>query len=284
LTNALMTTMSYNEIAQLTGVYVGGSTVLPSLKLNRDAVTENGNKVPQGSYMVTQDGVNVYAKTALFRPFINSFQYMQFDNTAGKFSNKSIIVKSFREQAIDELGGVKCGRIDPKEFQIRKERNLVSLEEQDRQKSIKCYRNLYGTVTMEKAVTESGEETSVIDLPVLWRTAGVNFNAANNALKAIEKKKHYIFQHQLLLGEPKREKKGSNVYYVVTAEPILTEEVPFTQDVDAQIFQTFQEIIDRENKYVAEKWRSLTEKNKPFDTSAMSALELDDPLDDLLMI
>jgi len=275
-------TMSYNEIAQLTGIYVGGSTVLPSLKINRDAVTENGNKVPKGAYMVTQDGVNVYSKIALFRPFINSFQYMHFDGAAGKYANKSIIIKNFREQAIDELGGVKCGRIDPKELQIRKERNLVSLEETEKQRAIKCYRNLYGTVTMVEAVTESGEEAPVVDLPVLWRTTGVNFNAANNALKAIEKKKHYIFQHRLFLGPTKQDKKGSNVYYVVTAEPILTEEVPFTQDVDAQIFQTFQEIIDRENKYVAEKWRAATKKAEPFDTSAMSALELDDPLDDLL--
>ncbi len=279
MTNALMTTFktdNYDDIAALTGAYVPSSTYLPSLTVNKKVIKE-GKKVlvDAGTYKITQSDVSVYAETVLFRPFINTFQYMQYDPDENKFLNKSIIIKNFREQAIDELGGLKCGHVS---FKQRETLKNAGLPVPDR--NTKCYRNIYGLLTMTDAVTETGEETSVTNLPILWRTSGDNYNAANNALKTIETHRHFIFQHNLFLGVPKEATSGSNTYYVMEAKAVMTEELPFT-DEDQATFKMFQESIDRENKYVAAKWRDAKKNAEPFDMSVMKELELSDSLDDL---
>src|SRR5260221_1928176 len=104
--------------------------------------------------MITQEGVTIFGKIpVLFRPFMNTFQYAQYDNTAKSYVNRTVIVKSFNEEMLDEKGGVKCGRIPPKELEILKEKNLISSAEIKTQEQIKCYRSLYGLVTMQDAVT-----------------------------------------------------------------------------------------------------------------------------------
>lgn len=273
---------SYEEIAALTGAYTGGSgSFLPNLKINTEAVTDNDNNVPVGTYLITQDGNRVYAKTALFRVFMNTYQYMTF--AGGKYTNKSIIIKNFNEDAIDELGGTRCGKIPRKDLEILKSKGLITAEDLKAQENTICYRGLYGLVTFEDAVTETGEKTSIENLPVLWRTSRSNFNAAKNALDAITKMKHLYFQHWMQLDKPKREKNGSVTYYLVNADPILDKEVEFTSD-DMASFKMFQEVIDRENKQVAEKWRQTKRHAEPFDLgsrSALSALELNDDISDI---
>lgn len=274
---------SYEEIAALTGAYVGGTgSYLPNLKINTEAVTDNDNTVPVGTYMITQDGNRVYAKTALFRPFLNTYQYQVYDGKLKKYTNKSVIIKNFNEDALDELGGVRCGKIPRKELETLKAKGLISPEDIEKQESIICYRGLYGLVTFEDAITETGEKTSVENLPVLWRTSRSNFNAAQDALNAISKMKHLYFQHWLQLDKPKREKNGSVTYYIINAEPILDTEVEFTKD-DMITFKSFQEMIDRENKQVAEKWRAVKRQAEPFnlDRAALADLELNDDISDI---
>lgn len=291
MSNELVTTFGTEEfetIAALTGAFTGASaSFLPTLKINTEAVSEKINSetdepytVPVGTYMIVQDGNKVYAKTALFRPFLNTFQYMTFDG--GKYVNKSTIIKNFNEDALDELGGTRCGKLPRKELETLKAKNLISADDLKKQESTICYRGLYGLVTFEEAVTETGEKTTVENLPCIWRTSRSNFNAAKNALDAITKMKHLYFQHWLQLDKPKREKNGSVVYYLINAEPILNKEVEFTSE-DMLTFKHFQETIDRENKMVAEKWRNKKKQAEPFDLdrSALADLELNDPVDDI---
>lgn len=280
---AAFNTDNYEDLAKLTGTYVSTASYIPLLQVNKKAITKGKQVlVSAGTYQITQDEVSVFAETALFRPFINTFQYKQYDATENRFLNKSIIIKNFREDPIDELGGLKCGHISFKEKELLKKAGLFTPEQEARQRSIKCYRTIYGTITMEDAVTETGEKYSLVDLPVMWRTAGTNFNAANNALKAIEKMRHLPFQHNLLLGVPTEAEAGSNTYYLINAEPVLNETIPFTTE-DGEVFKMFQETIDRENKYVTEKWRQANGKNEVFDleADALKELELNDDLSDL---
>jgi hypothetical protein len=276
-------TDSWEEIAKLTGAYTGStSSFLPNLKVNTEAVTDNDNTVPVGTYMITQDGNRIYSKTALFRPFLNTFQYITYDPKIGKYTNKSVIIKNFNEDAIDELGGVRCGKITRKELEVLQAKNLISEEDLKKQSNTSCHRKLYGLVTFEEAVTETGEKTSIENLPVIWDTSRSNFNAAKNALDAITKIKHLYFQHWLQLDKPKREKNGSVVYYLVNAEAILDKEVEFTPE-DMTTFKEFQMIIDRENKAVAEKWRNKKAKAEPFNLEAdvLSELDLNDDISDI---
>ena len=283
MTNALVNTFGtadFEAIAAATGAFVGASTYLPNLNINRDTITLKKQVIAEpGEYMISQDGVKIYSKTALFRVFLSAYQYMTWDNSAKKFSNKSMIVKSLREEALDELGGLKCGAVSSKEKQALKAKGLLT----PAQENTSCHRKLYGLVTFEDAVTETGEKTSVENLPVIWDNAKSNFNAATEALDAITKMRHVYFQHWLFLGEPEMLKSGATTYFVAHAKPILDKDVEFTPE-DVATFKMFQETIDRENSYVAEKWRQAKRHSEPFDLgsrNALADLELNDPIDDI---
>lgn len=253
----------FDQIAALTGATVNTSSYLPVLKINRDSEDNAGNAIPTGTYCVSQDGKAVYSKTAIFRPFMNCFQYLEYDPKENTYPNKSVIIKSFNEEAFDELGGLRCGKVK-KDFLEH-----CSPQEQLRQKNIKCYRHLYGLVTID----------DIENLPVVWKMAASNFNAPKNALDVITKLKHHFFQHSLNLSL-KREKNGATVYYLSLVEPNLSGVIDFTNE-DMATFSMFQEIIDRENKAVLAKWKKAKKLAVDADDDLIDVskeLSLDDDL------
>jgi hypothetical protein len=282
LSNELIETFgtdNYAELAAATGAFTGGSTLLPQLRINREAETDEGKRVPTGTYMVTQNDVTVYGKVpVLFRVFLNTFQYKQYDDDAKRYPNKTIIVKSFQEEMQDELGGIKCGRIHPKELEVLKAKNLISPAEIKKQEQIKCYRRVYGLVTMQDAVTEDGVATTIENLPCVWEVSGVN--APKDALDSITKLRHIFFQHWLVLDKLDRKKTGSNVYYEAHTTAILDKEVEFTKE-DMAVFQSFRETIDRENRAISAKWRESKRSTEPYDLEALKELDLNDDVSDI---
>lgn len=267
----LFGTDEFEAIAKETGANLYSSAALiPNLKINREAETEEGKRVPTGTFYVSQDGNAVYGKPARFRPFINAFQYMEYSATDNKFPNKTIIIKSLSDEAHDELGGLKCGKISQKDQESLSETDKIA------QKAIKCYRLLFGLLTMA-GVTADGEPANVDELPVLWRMAGTNFNAPKVALDSITKLRHLSFQHDLILNT-KREKQGSNVYYTALVEAELAEVIEFTSE-DGETYKSFQEYIDRENHFVLEKWKQA--KKISTNEDVYSQLELNDDISNL---
>lgn len=280
LVKTVFGTDDFDAVAAATGAYSSGSLGLPNLKINRESENEQGQAVPVGTYCVSQDGVLVYAKTAKFRPFLNTYQYMVYDGVANKFLNKSIIIKNFNEQAIDEKGGIRCGKISAKEYLSLAERGILSDSDKVAQKQIKCYRGLYGLLTMEGVIAD-GTKADLANLPVLWRVSGDSFNAPKEALDVITKIRHLCFQHWLQLDKPERKKQGSNVYYVPTVTAVIDETVEFSTD-DMATFSMFQQTIDRENSYVADKWRaSKRHETSVEDSSVLADLDLNDDISDI---
>jgi hypothetical protein len=265
---------SFQAVAEMTGAQVRNDVYLPRLTINRDPEDSEGNTVPVGQYCVTQDGNTVYAKNATFRVFLNAYQYQQYDPEVGKYTNRSIIFKNFNEEALDEKGGVACGKIS------RKLLEGASAEVLAEQKNIKCSRLMYGVVTLKDAVTRTGEKTEIVDMPVMYKLSGSNFLAPKVALDAITRMKHHYFQHNLIL-TPKRAKMGATIYYEVVVEPILNKEVQFSEE-DLATFKLFQETIDRENRFVASKWKQTKQEAiKQDDVDISSALAFDDDVTDL---
>lgn len=261
----------YDAIAALTGADVSRGQLLPQLKINREAETEDGKHVPVGTYCIHQDGKAFYAKPILFRPFINAYQYMEYSPSENNFPNKSILIKSFYEEAHDELGGLKCGKVSKKAIETLGE------ADQAHQRNIKCYRVMFGIATLNAAV-DSDQSKHNITVPCMWRTTGINFLAAKDALAAIAKLRHHIFQHNLVLNT-KRDKQGSNVFYHALVEADLANVINFTKE-DADIFKTFQEYIDNENNAVLAKWEQA-KKSKHINND-LSDLARDFDLDDAL--
>lgn len=253
-------TLDYNQIAALTGADTQTSTILPRLKINRDP------DFPMGEYCVSQEGHSVYSKVARFRPFINAYQYQEYNPEANQFVNRSIIFKNFNEEPHDELGGLACGKVK------RDLWDKLEPNEQLRQRNIKCNRLMYGTLSFPEGEVEN--------LPVMFKLSGSNFMTPKDALAAITKARHQYFNHMLEL-TTKKQKQGSTVYYEVLVQPILKDFIEFT-DEDMDTFSLLQETIDRENSFVMNKWKAVKKSQvKEDDKALLKTLELNDDIPDL---
>ena len=248
--------MSDEQIMQAIGQDDGSNlgTNIPRLAINRTPEDDDGNQLPVGHFYTYDSNVgqNVFGKPVTFRPFISAMQYMHYDAVKGEYINRSIIFKSWKEEAIDILGGTRCGKIS------FKERSNLTPEQQEQQRTIRCYKLVYGLLSFKNGKTAQGKEHSVENLPVLYRVTGTAFSPVSAALDQLKKRKKLMF-NTLLKIDTKRQKKGSNVFYVpeiaVNADANLQ-----LSDTDMDTLKVFQESIDAENLEVAGLYNSAKTK------------------------
>jgi len=240
--------LNQNQIMEMIGQDVGQTgTGLPRLTINRQPEDDEGNKLPVGTYAVYDSGIEsmVYGKPATFRPFLNAFQFMEYDAEQNKFSKRSVIFKNWKDDPIDTSGGSRCGKVP------FKERDKLSKAELDHQKNIKCYRLVFGMVSID-GVTSKGTKVSVKDKPVLWRVTGSNFTPVGEAIQSLKNRKKLMFNHTLSL-DTERRKAGSNVFYVSNIK-VNQKEVIFTKE-NMELMQKFQETIATENEDIVALWK-----------------------------
>jgi len=177
---------------------------------------------------------------------------MHYDAEKGEYINRSIIFKSWKEEAIDILGGTRCGKIP------FKERSTLTPEELERQRTIRCYKLVYGLLSFKDGKTAQGNAHSVENLPVLYRVTGTAFSPVSAALDQLKKRKKLMFNCTFSL-DTKRQKKGGNVFYIpeigVNADTNLQ-----LSDTDMETLKVFQESIDTENTEVVESYNSAKTK------------------------
>jgi len=238
--------MSDEQIMQAIGQDDGSSmgTNIPRLSINRTPEDDDGNQLPVGHF-TTYDasvGQNVYGKPVTFRPFISAMQYMHYDAEKGEYINRSIIFKSWKEEAVDILGGTKCGKIP------FKDRSSLTPEQLEQQRTIRCYKLVYGLLSFGNGKTSQGHAHKVENLPILYRVTGTSFTPVSTALDLLKKRRKLMFNCTFSL-DTKRQKKGGNVYYVpeisVNADTNLT-----LSETNMETLKTFQESIDAENAEV----------------------------------
>jgi len=268
--------LSKEEIMKMTGQDDGSvisTGTIDRLIINRAAEDDDGNQLSAGVYSTYDPSIEsrVYSikdKPIQFRPFINAYQYMEYDPDNNNYPCTSVIFKQWNEEAIDSSGGVNCGRIRGKDKE-----NLTQAQI-DAQRHIKCYRLVYGLVSMD-ATTPTGDPTKVEDLPVLFRVTGSNFIPIGESLKSL-KGRDSLMQNHILNMTTKKRKAGSNVYYVSNVN-IDTKEVPFTQK-DLEHMDMFNNLIQEENARVSAKWQKA-HSNKEHDAASAKVInELsDDP-------
>ena len=75
------------------------------------AEDDDGNQLSAGVYTVYDSSIEdrVYSikdKPIQFRPFINSYQYMEYDPNNNNYPCSSVIFKSWKDEPIDTNGGV----------------------------------------------------------------------------------------------------------------------------------------------------------------------------------
>ena len=261
--NIIVKGMSNEQIMQAIGQDDGSSTGtnIPRLSINRTPEDDDGNQLPVGHFSTyaSNVGQNIFGKPVTLRPFISAMQYMHYDADKSEYVNRSIIFKSWREEAIDMLGGTKCGKIP------FKERSTLTPEQLERQRTIRCYKLVYGLLSIKDGKTAQGDPISIENLPVLYRVTGTAFSPVTSALDLLKKRKKLMFKCSFSIGT-KRQKKGGNVFYVpeisVDADSYLQ-----LSDTDMETLKVFQESIDAENKEVVESYNSAKLKgaNKQHD-------------------
>jgi hypothetical protein len=248
--------MSDEQIMQAIGQDDGSNlgNNIPRLAINRTPEDDDGNQLPVGHFYTYDSniGQNVFGKPVTLRPFISAMQYMHYDAEKGEYINRSIIFKSWKEEAIDILGGTRCGKIP------FKERSTLTPEELERQRTIRCYKLVYGLLSFKDGKTAQGNAHSVENLPVLYRVTGTAFSPVSAALDQLKKRKKLMFNCTFSL-DTKRQKKGGNVFYIpeigVNADTNLQ-----LSDTDMETLKVFQESIDTENTEVVESYNSAKTK------------------------
>ena len=238
--------MSDEQIMQVIGQDDGSNmgTNIPRLAINRTPEDDDGNQLPVGHFYTYDQNVgqNVFGKPVTFRPFISAMQYMHYDADKGEYVNRSIIFKSWKEEAIDILGGTRCGKIP------FKDRSTLTPEELERQRTIRCYKLVYGLLSFNNGKTAQGNAHNVENLPILYRVTGTAFSPVSAALDQLKKRKKLMFNCTFTLNT-KRQKKGGNVFYVPEIQ-VNAEENLQLSDMDMETLKVFQDSINEENDEV----------------------------------
>jgi len=268
--------MSDEQIKQAIGQDDGSSSgiSIPRLGINRSPEDDDGNQLPVG-HLFTYDssvGQNVFGKPVTFRPFISAMQYMHYDPEKSEYVNRSIIFKNWKEEAIDILGGTKCGKIP------FKERPSLTPEQLAEQRTIRCYRLLYGILSF-KGKKANGEDHEVANLPVLWRVTGTAFAPVGSALDQVNKRKKLMFTTTFSV-DSKRQKKGGNVYYTPEISVNADANLQMSKE-DMETLTVFQDIINTENAEVVDLYKAA-KKGQPTSSDGESAKvvkQVEDPVE-----
>jgi len=268
--------MSDEQIKQAIGQDDGSSSGvnIPRLGINRSPEDDDGNQLPVG-HLYTYDasvGQNVFGKPITFRPFISAMQYMHYDPEKGEYVNRSIIFKNWKEEAIDILGGTRCGKIP------FKERSSLTPEQLAEQRTIRCYRLLYGILSF-KGKKANGEDHEVSNLPVLWRVTGTAFAPVGSALDQVNKRKKLMFTTTFSI-DSKRQKKGGNVYYTPEISVNADANLQMSKE-DMETLTVFQDIINTENAEVVDLYKAA-KKGQPTSSDGESAKvvkQVEDPVE-----
>ena len=248
--------MSNEQIMQAIGQDDGSSIGIniPRLSINRSPEDDDGNQLPVGHFCIydSEVGQNVFGKPITLRPFLSAMQYMHYDAEKGEYINRSIIFKNWKEEVIDMLGGTKCGKMS------FKERSNLNQEEFEKQRTIRCYKLVYGLLSFKNGVTSKGNAHNLENLPVLYRVTGTAFSPVSVALNELRERKKFMFNCTFSL-DTIRQKKGGNVYYVPKIA-VNTDTNLQLSDTDRETLNRFQESINDENKIVIDAYNSAKKK------------------------
>ena len=265
--------MSNEQIMQAIGQDDGSSmgSNIPRLAINRTPEDDDGNQLPVGHFFTYDSniGQNVFGKPVTLRPFISAMQYMHYDADKGEYVNRSIIFKSWKEEAIDMLGGTRCGKIP------FKDRSTLTPQELEQQRTIRCYKLVYGLLSFNNGKTAQGNAHNVENLPALYRVTGTAFSPVSAALDQLKKRKKLMFNCTFTI-DTKRQKKGGNVFYVPEIS-VNAEENLQLSDMDMETLKVFQDSITTENTEIIAAYNKAKNSKDKIDAKIVEEVNDDSP-------
>ena len=241
-----------------------------SIMSNEDDMQGNAIKPdPRGKFYLKGSDKVAFAKTATFRPLSHHYQWIHFDDDG--LANKSRAILSFREEARDMKGGIKCG------YPAWEAMQDMEREERKKWRDMQ-FRQVRGLVTMT-GKTASGEEVVYENTPCMLQHRNSNYAGFKNAVLDALPGGRNLFDFNIELSS-ERNVNGSVKWYTFKYKPDF--DIPLERTAD--LFETLRmikELIDKENEYVDEAYYKSI-KSGSIDAQAIAALEnsLDDDLTD----
>lgn len=281
MTNELTTinTNNFDALAQLTGqatAPVGDNLGLPRLRINRDAVDDNDQPIPIGTFAITLDGKTLYSKTCIFRPLVNMYQYQLYSPDEKRTLNRSIFVPNFFDvEPIDEQGGVRCGKLTGKQLKSLPEAEQKLIKEQ--QKNHKTYRFVWGYVSMADAADREGNKHPVDKVLCYMRLSGDNFSPFGDAVDRLSKQRKAMQSYDFVCSL-ERKVNGATKYYQAKFDVDLSKAQPITPAMVQDIEQILITIKER-NAEIIEKHKEAL-KNRPTEKDGSDAVLVGEILND----
>lgn len=270
-------------INQLTGQTSEAGNFLPRLSINYDAefVNEDDKNaepitLPRGhwKFPIYVDGIpiTVFAKEALFRPFIQVYRYSVYDAEENKNVLVTTMFNDWGNPIVDTEGN---------EFKAGQYKKKLLSKHPEYDKTLKCERFLYGLTSMVDGKDMNGVAQTVADMPSVWRTRGSGFMPVDEALKSLSKQNRKMFMWPMHL-TTSREKNGGTTYFVPVIK--FDKEVEFKKE-EFELFRNFGEVIRAETETVVNEYKKVITKKKDdkftkeFSKGSLKN-DLDDDLDD----
>lgn len=242
---------------------------MPLLKVNTKRRDADGNKIPEGAFVVTGVDEPVYAESVNVRVLSQMFQWLHFDSEEKRLVNKTILIPNFRVEPIDMGGGLRCGKPASKVYRE------MTKAEQKQFDDITCYRQLRLLVSYT-GKTAAGKEVTVENQPAILMLKGSNFSPfEDEVVKRIPSGRNlYDFWIKLSTSEHEN---GSVTYYVIHFDPDLAQPVPLDRTTLDTMYHIV-DLIEGENRRVREAHdKALRGRGSydPEDEEAINALDID---------
>jgi len=248
------------------------ATRFPTLTIMSNEDDAQGNAIkpdPRGKFFLKGSDKLAYATKATFRPLSHHYQWIHFDDEG--LANKSRAILTFREEARDMLGGIKCG------YPAWDAMQEMEREERKKWRDMQ-FRQVRGLVTMT-GKTASGEEVVYENTPCMLQHRNSNYAGFKNAvLDALPGDKN-LFDFNVELSS-ERNVNGSVKWYTFNYKPDFENPLGRTADL-FETLKMIKEMIDKENEYVDEAYYKAIQSGS-IDAQAIAAIEnsLDDDLTD----
>ena len=227
---------------------------------------------PRGKFYLKGSDKVAFADTATFRPLSHHYQWIHFDDDG--LANKSRAILSFREEARDMKGGIKCG------YPAWEAMQDMEREERKKWRDMQ-FRQVRGLVTMT-GKTASGEEVVYENTPCMLQHRNSNYAGFKNAVLDALPGDKSLFDFNVELSS-ERNVNGSVKWYTFNYKPDFENPLDRTADL-FETLKMIKEMIDKENEYVDAAYYKCIQAGS-IDSQAIAALEefidaLDDDLTD----
>lgn len=262
LLNSLAAEMGASQ-EELTG---GSGSFLPALKVwMEDDSEEDGAPRLKGKLYVTGQDPIVYVdpkNPPKFRALTQTFQWRQWDDANKVNVNKTRLLYSFKEEARDEKGTIRCGKPPSKDLKDNKEL-------QKKYEDIKTFRILQGLISYV-GKTADGTEVEVKDLLISIQAKGASFNAFDEEVVKQIPDKFNLWDFESYITTT-REKNGTVTYWVMHYEPDFNTKLPMTLTV-LNTISDLKNKIDATNKAIDTKYYDAI-NGRDKDQGAIDALK-----------